>query len=93
VVILAKALQYGRAAQRDEHNGFPYTAAMAWRHAAELFVSGSAAAVYCWRQWERIMHLPRRLAVPISSSRLLTFPLNATSERPVLNQLSLATAA
>jgi hypothetical protein len=59
MIALAKALRYGRAAQRDERNGFHYTAAIEWRHAAELFRSGSLAAEYCWRQWERIMHSPR----------------------------------
>jgi hypothetical protein len=92
-VVLAKALHYGRAAQRDERNAFPYTAAMEWRHAAELFVSGSLAADYCWRQWERIMQLPRRLAGPISSSRPVIVPLNPTSARLVKNQIPLATAA
>jgi hypothetical protein len=30
VAVLAKALHYGRAAQRDERKGFPYTVAMEW---------------------------------------------------------------
>jgi hypothetical protein len=30
-VVLANALYYGRAAQRDERSGFPYTSAMEWR--------------------------------------------------------------
>jgi hypothetical protein len=92
-IVLAKALHYGRAAQRDERNGFPYTAAMEWRHAAELFESGSLAADYCWGQWERIMHLPRQLAVPVSSSRHVIVSLNPTSARPAMNQVPLATAA
>jgi len=92
-VVLAKALHYGRAAQRDERNGFPYTAAMEWRYASELFESGSLAADYCWGQWERIMHLPRQLAVPVSSSRHGIIPLNLTSARLVVKEIPLATAA
>lgn len=93
VVVLAKALHYGHAAQRDERNGFPYTAAMEWRHAAELFESGSLAADYCWRQWESIMHLPRQLARPVSGSRHVIVPLNSTPALPAMNQVPLATAA
>ena len=65
----AKAFHYSRNAQRDERDGFPYTAALEWRRAAELFASKTLAAEYCWRQWERIMHLPRRLAGPIGVSQ------------------------
>lgn len=93
MVMLAKALRYGRAAQRDEGNGFPFTAAMEWHHAAELFLSGSLAAEYCWRQWERIMHLPRQLAGPVGSSRPVIVPLNPALRGLVLNQIPLATAA
>jgi hypothetical protein len=92
-VVLAKAFHYGRAAQLDERNGFPYTASMQWRHAAELFESDNLAADYCWRQWERIMHLPRQLAVPVSSSRHVIAPLNPTSARLVIKEIPLATAA
>lgn len=75
MVARAKALNYGRAALCDERNGFPYTAAMEWRQAAELLGSGSVAAESCWWQWERIVHLPRQLAGSYSSSRRVTFPL------------------
>lgn len=92
-VVLVKTLHYGRAAQRDERNGFPYTAAMEWRHAAELFESGSLAADYCWGQWERIMHLPRQLAVPVSSFRRVIVPLKPTLARLVTKGIPLATAA
>lgn len=68
VVVEAGALRYARSAQRDERNGFPYTAAMKWRHAAEFSVSDARAADYCWEQWERIMNLPRRLAGPVGAS-------------------------
>ena len=66
MAIQAKAFQCSRAAQRDEQEGLPYTAAMKWRNAAELFVPNTQAVEYCWREWERIMHLPRRLAGPAS---------------------------
>jgi hypothetical protein len=64
--IPARALYYRCAAQRDERNGFPHTAAMKWRYAAELYSPNTEASEYCWEQWERIMHLPRRLAGPVS---------------------------
>jgi hypothetical protein len=66
---VAKAVHYVRAAKKDERNGFRYTAAMEWQFAAGLFGSNMLAAEYSWRQWERILHLPRRLAGPISDSR------------------------
>ena len=61
---LAKAFHCSRDAQREERNGFKYTAAMKWRSAAELFAPDTRAVEYCWHEWERIMHLPRRLAEP-----------------------------
>jgi len=64
----AKAIRYVCAAHRDECNGFRYTAANEWRRAADLFALNTPAVEYCWRQWERIMNLPRRLAVPINDS-------------------------
>jgi hypothetical protein len=69
--VVASAFRYARAAQRDERNGFPYTAAMTWRYAGELSAPNTPAAEYCWEQWERIMHLPRRLAGPVSDSSCL----------------------
>jgi hypothetical protein len=74
VVPPAKAFHYGRAALRDERNGFPYTAALEWHKAAELVASKTRAAEYCWLQWERIMHLPRRLAAG-GVSQTAAFPL------------------
>ncbi len=65
--VLARALHYERAARRDESNSFEYTAALQWRNAAELFGPDALAGEYCWRQWERIMQLPRRLAGPIGA--------------------------
>ena len=61
---VAKAFHCSREAQREERHGFKYTAAMKWRSAAELFAPDARAVEYCWREWERIMQLPRRLAGP-----------------------------
>ena len=68
IAALRKAVHYVCAAHRDEQNDCPYTAALEWRKAAELFGSDAPVAEYCWRQWERIVLLPRRLAGPISDS-------------------------
>lgn len=68
IAALRKAVHYVCAAHLDEHNDFPYAAALEWRKAAELFGSDTPVAEYCWRQWERIVQLPRRLAGPISDS-------------------------
>jgi hypothetical protein len=67
-VNLAKAFLYTREAQREERNGFPYTAALKWRNAAELFAADTRAVDYCWSEWERIMQLPRRLAGPAGAA-------------------------
>ena len=72
---LTKAFHCSGAAQREERNGFPYTAAMKWRKAAELFAPSTRAAEYCWREWERIMGLPRQLAVPIGFFTSAELPL------------------
>jgi hypothetical protein len=61
---LAKAYHCTRDARREERNGFPYTAALKWRDAAELFAPDTRAVEYCWCEWERIMQLPQRLAGP-----------------------------
>ena len=67
IAVPIQAFHSSRTASRNEHNGFPYVAALNWRHAAELFAPNTLASDYCWRQWERIMHLPRRLAGPIGA--------------------------
>jgi len=36
-----------------------------------IVCSQHASVEYCWRQWERIMHLPRRLAGLLSDSSCL----------------------
>ena len=96
VIASAKAFRYGRAAQRDERNGFPCTAALEWRKAAELIASKKRSAAYCWRQWERIMHLPRRLAVA-DASQAAAVPLQSSSTSPaigsVVGHISFANAA
>jgi hypothetical protein len=97
VVVAAKAFLYGCAAERDERNGFPYTAAMEWRKAAELFAPDTRAAEYRWRQWERIMQLPRRLAGPIGISQRAAIPLAPNSASccpmaPGSHQVALADA-
>jgi len=56
------AMRYCLAAQRDERNGFPLTAAMEWRRAAELLGPIAPMSDRCWREWERIIRLPRHLA-------------------------------
>ncbi len=60
-------IAYCHAAQRDERDGYSNTAALEWRRAAELMAPIPPAADRCWLQWERIMHLPRRLAGPIGA--------------------------
>jgi hypothetical protein len=88
------AVQYCMAAHRDEKNRFPFTAAMEWQKAADLFVPIAPLADLCWRKWERIVRLPRQMAVPISEH-----PQHdaCTSQpcvpSPVGNELSLLSAA
>jgi hypothetical protein len=59
-------MRYCLAAQRHEKNGSSFAAALEWRKAAELVGSIGPMANRCWIEWERIMHLPRRLAGPIA---------------------------
>jgi hypothetical protein len=71
---------------------------MEWHKAAELFSPNTRAAEYSWRQWERIMHLPRRLAKPVGVSQNVVVPVKAGSAAgpamaPVIDQISLANAA
>jgi hypothetical protein len=51
------------SATREEKQGHPLTAAMQWRRAAGLFIDEFLSEC-CWREWERIMKLPRALAQP-----------------------------
>lgn len=62
----AVVMRYCLAAQRHEKNRSPFAAALEWRKAAELVGSIGPIADRCWTEWERIMHLPRRLAGPIA---------------------------
>jgi hypothetical protein len=74
------ALRYRRAAQWDESHGFSLTAAMEWRMAAELSAWITPLANRYWREWERIMHLSRRLAVPIGIADVVPIaPLKQSS--------------
>jgi len=97
IAVVAKAVHYVRAAQIDERNSFCYTAAMEWQFAAGLFASNTLAAEYCWRQWERIMHLPRRLAGPIGGSQPVLreerTPVRQSEMERSSDDLFLATAA
>ena len=97
VAVLAKALQYARAAQRDERNNFPYTAAMEWRLAAEFFGSNTFAAEYCWRHWEGLMHLPHGLSKAIKDGTgavsIQTNPLTRRDLQNSAGQISFAMAA
>ena len=96
-IVAAKAFHYVWAAYRDELNGFPYTAAIEWREAAELLLPISLAAEYCWRQWERILHLPRQMAMPFQASGIVALPGNpgftAQAETKPVDPVLTATAA
>lgn len=76
----ARIYYYMRAALCDEENGFPYTAASEWRRAAELLDCDTVAADYAWRQWERIMKLPR-LAARFASSQITSAPEDRSKAR------------
>jgi hypothetical protein len=81
------ALRYNAAARRDENNGAPFTAAMEWRKAAELSSWNSLLADRYWREWERIMRLPRHLAGPIGVQPAVD---NALLHQHSLSSLELA---
>jgi hypothetical protein len=91
----AIVMRYCLAAQRDEKNGFPLTAAMEWRKAAELLAPITPISDRCWREWERIMRLPRRLAGPIGAFKYSwpTPDTEATAAGAVLENVPLAAAA
>jgi len=98
VAVLTKALHYACAAQKDERNNFPYTAAMEWRLAAEFFGANTFAAEYCWRHWEAIMHLPHGLGEAIGDSRkgavsIQMGPVMRSELQASADQSSFATAA
>jgi len=60
------AAEYRRRARCSEANGYPYTAAVQWRIAANLFRSEDWLAEKCWQAWERIMDIPRKFSQPIT---------------------------
>lgn len=93
VAASARAFQYCWAAHRDECNGFPYTAALEWREAATLFASNSFFADRCWREWERIMQLPRRLAQPIGTPAVTFAYKNALKSESLTREGFYAPAA
>jgi hypothetical protein len=94
VILPARAFHYACTAHHDERGGFSYTAAIEWRNAAESFAPYTLAAEYCWRQWERIMHLPRQFSGPIDPSRMISIPLNQISvTQSATNQAALPMAA
>jgi hypothetical protein len=86
----AIAMRYCLTAQQDEKNGFPFTAAMGWRKAAELFVPITSMSDRCWVEWERIMRLPRQLAGPIGASNAVqsSSPTSDSCDRGVNGTLA-----
>lgn len=84
------AVRFGWAAQRDEQNGFPLTAAMEWRKAAELSEPIGLLTDHCWREWERLMRLPRHLAAAIGFAQLAPAQAHAqtTSHRAIRPKLA-----
>jgi hypothetical protein len=66
---------YCRAAEDDERNGSPFTAASEWHRAAHCFDSESVIADRCWREWERIMRIPRALANSVIDPQEAVLPL------------------
>lgn len=67
---------------------------MEWRQAAELFGAKTLFAESSWRQWERIMRLPRRFAVPISDSHAtIVAPPSEQRSRKEADKISFVTAA
>src|SRR3954452_23471652 len=68
----ATAVDYQRAARRDELSGYPLTAAYELRRAAELLDVEPSMADRCWANWERLTGLPRNYAHPIVSKPLVT---------------------
>lgn len=60
----ALAVEQHRAARTSERRGYPMTAAFQWRKTASLINDGDFVE-RCWCEWERLMHLPRRLSAAI----------------------------
>lgn len=85
-------------ARRDEKKRFLFTAAMEWREAARLCAPIRVLADRCWREWERIMQLPRQMAAPIGEASIAPrepwhLSRIRTDEPAVASSASLLTAA
>lgn len=92
------AMRLRRNARKDEKNGTPFTAAMEWREAARLCAPINVLADRCWREWERIMHLPRQMAAPIGEVSIASCEARResgirTDQHVVVSSASLLTAA
>jgi hypothetical protein len=93
------AMRLRRRAQKDEMDGLLFTAAMEWRIAAELCAPNRILAGWCWREWERIMHLPREMAGPVRKTSIVVLeagrhsPTSHRNQPVVANSGSLPTAA
>lgn len=92
------AMRLCRNARRDEKNGILFTAAMEWREAARLCAPSRVLTDRCWREWERIMQLPRQMAAPIGEASIAPRePWHSstigTHEPAVASSASLLTAA
>ncbi len=93
------AMRLRRRARKDEKDGFLFTAAMEWRMAAELCAPNRILAGWCWREWERIMHLPRQMAAPARKASIVVLEAGRHastshgSQPVVANSGSLPTAA
>jgi hypothetical protein len=93
------AMRLRRRARKDEKDGFLFTAAMEWRMAAEVCAPNGILAGWCWREWERIMHLPRQMAPPAREASIVVLeagrhPSTTYRGQPVVaNSCSLPTAA
>lgn len=84
--VIGRVLVKCQQARRDERNGFPFSAAMEWRDAAGLCASISLLSDFCWREWERIMRLPRQMATPIGGApmSLVEAPGTSPAQQPLL---------
>jgi hypothetical protein len=93
-VMTILALRFCVAARRDEKNGFLFTAAMEWHKAADLSAPVGPIADRCWRNWERIVRLPRHLAQPIDEqSRRNTHSSQPFVPVPAANEPALLVSA
>jgi hypothetical protein len=87
LAVPVEAIACCRAAQRDERKGYQFAAAMEWRKAAQHLAAIPTASGFCWKQWERIMHLPRRFANPIVDDTMPQFVPQHRVEQATLREL------